>query len=359
MNLFEFEGKKLFKKYGITVPRGVLLRRGALPPHIRSGIVKAQVRSGDRMKAGGIIKATTRAGISRAVKKILGSTIRGEKVEAVLVEETVDAAREYYASFSYDGSTRGPVLALNAEGGSGIKDARVTPIDLVWGIPDFFLQDALMSARFPAEDIAGVSAVLKKLWELFTREYALLAEINPLFKTKDGLFVAGDAKTILDDEKICPNERRYIDMDGDIAVLSSGGGASMLCMDELMRAGGRPGNYTEYSGNPKGDVVKELTKRVLSKPGLRACWVVGAAANFTDIYATLSGFLDGLREVEPKPAYPIVIRRDGPRRKEAFEMLREAGKKEGFDFHLYDSETPMAETANIVTKLAYRAAKKI
>ncbi len=355
MKLYEFEGKKLFERYGIATPKATLLRRsGELGKSVRKGVVKAQVYSGDRMKAGGIIKAKTRAEVVKAVEKILGGTVRGEKVCAVLVEETVDAAREYYVSFSYDGSVQGPVLALNTSGGAGIAEAHLTPVNLPEGVTDTILSGALCRAKFPPADILGVSDVLRKLWELFTDEYALLAEINPLFKTKGGLFIAGDAKVILDDEKIRPGERRYIDMDGDIAVLSSGGGASMLAMDALLRAGGKPANYTEYSGNPTGDVVKELTKRVLSKKNLKACWVVGAAANFTDIYTTLSGFLDGLRETAPKPTYPIVIRRDGPRCVEAFKMLREAGKKEGYDFHLYNADTPMTATADTVVSLAYK-----
>lgn len=355
MKLYEHEGKELFRKYGIATPRGFVVRSaGELPADIQSVYVKAQVRSGDRQKAGGIIAAKNRETTEQALAKLLGKKMGIEVVEAALVEEAVHADKEYYVSFSYDSDTRSPVLSVSPKGGTGIARAHTVPIDLTWGVRSFLLRDALVGAKFPAEDVSGVSRVIEKLWELFTKEYALLAEINPLFKTRAGEFVAGDAKVILDDEKIKPSERRIIEMKGDIAILASGGGASMLNVDALMRAGGRPANYTEYSGNPPAHIVKELTKRVLSKPGLKGCWVVGAAANFTDIYATLSGFLDGLREVKPKPTYPIVIRRDGPRQKEAFAMLREACEKEGFDFHLYGSETPMIETAKTIARLAYQ-----
>ncbi len=354
MRLYEYEGKELFKKYGISTPQSILLSNTSdIPSTKKDGVVKAQVRSGDRKKAGGIILASSEQDIKNATHSLLGSTIRGEKVESVLVEEIIQFEKEYYVSLTYDSTARGPVLSLCTQGGTGVADAHTFPIDLVWGLPSFFIRDALLQASFPKDEILSITKIILQLWNLFLQEHALLAEINPLFKTTEGQFIAGDAKIILDNEKWRPQDKQYIEMGGDIAILASGGGASMLNMDALLRAGGKPANYTEYSGNPTSSVVSELTKKVLSKKGLRGCWVVGAAANFTDIYVTLSGFLDGLREVSPKPTYPIVIRRDGPRAQEAFAMLREVGEKEGYDFHLYDSTTPMADTAQIMVDLAH------
>lgn len=358
MRLYEHAGKELFRQYGISTPKGVIISAASkLPRSTGACVIKAQVMVGDRQKAGGIVKAENYIAAKKAAALLIGSTIRDEKVGKVLVEELILYEREYYLSFSYDSSTRSPVLALNAKGGTGIEEAHVFPIDLLWGLPKFFVRNALLKAAFPIDEISGISKIIEQLWKFFLDEHALLAEINPLFKTVDG-YIAGDAKIILDDEKLRPAERHYIDMEGDIAILASGGGASMLNMDALLRAGGKPANYTEYSGNPPAEVVRELTKRVLSKKNLKGCWVVGAAANFTDIHTTLSGFLDGLREINPKPRYPIVIRRDGPRCQEAFAMLREAGLKEGYDFHLYDSNTPMVATAKTIVDLAY-ATKKI
>lgn len=352
MKLREYEGKEMFRTYGIMTPVGHAVSRAEEAPAVKGKVfAKAQVLAGDRKKEGGIIGPLNQKEVRGAVRRLLGKKIRKEIVENVLIEEAVDAAKEYYVSFTYDGGSGGPVLALSPRGGSGISKAHIVPVNLLWGVPGFFLRDALIAAGFPQEDIGGVTRVIQSLWELFTKEYALIAEINPLFKTKAGAFVAGDAKVVIDDEKVNPNEKHFIEMDGDIAILASGGGASMLCMDALLRAGGRPANYTEYSGNPPASVVKEMTARVLGRPGIKGCWIVGAAANFTDIYETLSGFLEGLREIHPKPKYPIVIRRDGPRRQEAFEMLRRVGAEEGYDFHLYDSSTPMIATAKIMTKL--------
>ena len=358
MKLPEYKGKEMFRKHGLETPAGVVVKNASeLPEVIGKSVVKAQVLSGDRAKHGGISVVENRDAAAAAVFKIVGSKIRNETVAEILVESAVNFEKEYYVSFSFDGATRSPVLSLNAKGGSGIDDASVTPIDLAWGFHPFMAREAIIAAGFPSEDIAGVAKAVMQFWEVFTKEYCTLAEINPLFKTKEGKFVAGDAKVILDDEKHNPHERRYIEMDGDIAILASGGGASMLNIDALLRGGGKPANYTEYSGNPKADAVKELTIRVLSdngqaRRGLAGAWVVGAAANFTDIKETLSGLLDGLRAISPKPDYPIVIRRDGPNRVAAFEMLREAGEKEGFDFRLYDSSMPMVETAKIMADAA-------
>ena len=112
-------------------------------------------------------------------------------------------------------------------------------------------------------------------------------------------------------------------------------------MDALIALGGKPANYTEHSGNPPKEKLEKLSKIVLSKKGLSGAWFVGATANFTDIYETITGFVTALSSIKPKPLYPIVIRRGGPRYEEAFEMLREVTKKAGFDSHIFASQTPM------------------
>lgn len=354
MKLREFEGKELFAQYGIPISKGEVVTDGAELPRVALPLVlKAQVRSGDRRKAGGIVFAHAREEATEGLRNLLGREINGEIVHEVLVEEMVDAEDEYYVSFSYDTVTRGPVLALSSKGGSGITDAETLPLDITQGVSEPFLQESFKRAGIVLSDALqnSMRGVVQNLWRLFLNEYALLAEINPLFRTKDGRVVAGDAKVILDDEKVNPGERRFIDMNGDIAILASGGGASLLNIDALLRCGGHPANYTEYSGNPTADVVRELTKRVLGRGGLKGCWVIGGTANFTDIFETMRGFVDGVREITPKPAYPFVIRRDGPRQKEAFAMLREVADAEGYQFHLFGSEISMAQTAKIITDL--------
>lgn len=358
MILFEFEGKELLKKYGINIPSSQLISSTSEKVKIKAPfVVKAQVLSGKRKEAGGI---------GDKVEGILGKVINKEKVEKVLIEEKIDFLKEYYFSISYDTDSRGAVITFSEKGGTGVevRNSKVFPLD---------------NPKLPRE----ILEILPKLKKLFMEEDLLLLEINPLVITKKGELVALDAKIKLDDDakgrhpewnfpprgvaghqatkreieakKIDQGDYRgtagatFFDLDGDVAILASGGGGSLTAMDGLLKAGGRAANYTEYSGNPpKGKIVK-LTKIVLSKKGLHGLWIVGAVANFTDIYETLSGFLEALRVVKPKPNFPIVIRRGGPRDNEAFEMIRAV---KDFDFHVYGPEISITESAKLMADLA-------
>ena len=411
MLLYEFEGKQLFKNCGINVPKSELVDKdsgiASLSRMTFPVVLKAQVLSGKRAESGGIIRVEKQEEIQEKLVEIFSKTVNGEKVERVLVEEAVEIEKEYYLSFSYSTETRGPVMTFG-EGGTGAegKGAKVHPIDILSTsevekmrlhlggvIPEEFMETAL------------------KLWEVFTKYDCELAEINPLVTsvipakagiytnnnrsriksgmTKEGndkVVYALDSKVILDDDgdfrreekfpernlfgrastereiesrKIDEGDHRgtagsvYWDLDGDIAVLAAGGGGSVVNMDALIALGGKPANYTEHSGNPPREKLKKLTKIILSKPNLKGLWIVGGTANFTDIYETLMGVVEGLREVSPKPTFPIVIRRGGPRDKEALEALKEIAKLEGFDFHIYGRETPMTSTAKVIVDLAY------
>lgn len=372
MILFEFEGKKLLSKHGISIPKSQLIssleeKVSIKPPFI----VKAQVLSGKRKDAGGI---------SGDLPEILGKIVNRERVEKVLVEEKVEHKLEYYISISYDTKTRGPVLTFSETGGTGIEGRNV---EIYVVDPILFSFKLGKGSKIPKE----ILSVTPKLLETFFFSDLLLLEVNPLVIDNNGRVVALDAKIKTDDsalpkhpewnfapraipghsptknevaaKKIDEGDYRgtagstYFDLPGDIAVLASGGGASLTAMDALLSAGGKPANYTEYSGNPPKEKVEKLTQIVLSKKNLHGLWVVGAIANFTDIYETLSGFLQALRKISPKPKYPIVIRRGGPRDAEAFEMLK---KIKDFDLHLYGQEISMTESAEIMAEEAKKYA---
>ncbi|MDO8619594.1 MAG: ATP citrate lyase citrate-binding domain-containing protein [Candidatus Daviesbacteria bacterium] len=402
MLLYEFEGLELFDKVGINTPKRQLISSPNEEITISAPLVlKAQVLSGKRLAAGGVIKIEDKQAtrVKEYLTQLLSETINHEKVEKVLVEETIEYDKEFYLSFSYSTETRGPVMTFSSSGGTGIEDQRVKsyPIDILKGYK---------GENVPKE----LTETAKKLWEVFIKYDLELAEINPLVISSspslrasakqsnseiaaspsaprnDKRVYALDAKVILDDDgdfrremkfpernlfgraptmaeiearKIDEGDHRgtagsvYWDLPGDIAVLAAGGGGSVVNMDALIALGGKPANYTEHSGNPPREKLKKLTKILLSRPGLKGLWIVGGTANFTDIYETLMGFVEGLREVDPKPAYPIVIRRGGPNDKKAFEELKEIGEKEGYDFHIYGRETPMTSTAKIIVDLAY------
>lgn len=398
MILYEFEGKELLKKAGIRVPQSQLVasedeiarldpiesERASLARNDGGGVVlKAQVLSGKRADAGGIIMLDSIDDLGFKINELIGKTINGEKVEKVLVEEKVDIDKEYYLSLSYDTETRGPLLTISEEGGSGIEDRKVSTYSI--------------NPLNPVQNLPEVldSGLLEKLISLFFDQDCLLLEINPLVKTNSGEWVALDAKVKLDDDARVrhedwdfpprgipgrlPTQREieakridegdyrgvagstFFDLDGDIAIMASGGGISLTGMDALLKHGARPANFTEYSGNPPKEKVTKLTKIVLderssstNKPDIHGLWVIGTvAANFTDIYETLSGLIDGLREAQKELKsefkFPIVIRRGGPREKEAFEMLRQI---KDFNLILQGEETSVAESAKIMAEKA-------
>lgn len=380
MILYEYEGKRLLAEAGVAVPRSELLESADQAVKLRFPLVlKTQVLSGKRAEAGGIVVVNKQSELEKSLGELFSKVVNQEKAEKVLAEEKQDFEKEVYLSISYDTDTRSSVLAVSEQGGTGIEErgVKMYPIDPV----ERRVKGEGESVKFENQEL------LKKLIKLFFEQDCLLLEINPLIRTRRGEWVALDAKLKLDDaalgrhkdwnfpprsapghlptkneikaKKIDEGDYRgvagstYFDLPGDIAVLASGGGASLAAMDALIKAGGKPANYTEYGGNPPREKVAKLTKIVLDKPNLNGLWVVGALANFTNIYETLSGFIEGLREAQKSLRkefdFPIVIRRAGPKDREARKMLNEV---KDFDLHVYGEETSIIESAVIMARLA-------
>ena len=393
MKLYEFEGHEILSKVGITSPFFVvasdLSEVKAARRRLKFPIVaKVQVLSGGRGKAGGVKTVTTEKALNKFCREMFGSEFSGEKVRFIQLCEKVEIAKEFYISITYDTALRSPFLLYSHQGGVDIEE-------LVRNNPEAVVRveiDPLVGPTKRDLENAGVPVdFAQRLWDAFWRWDCRLVEVNPVAALADGSYVAVDAKVILDDsglvrhrdlavipkgaisataskreleaKKIDEEDYRgsagstFIELDGDIAILASGGGASLLVMDSVVAAGGKPANYTEYSGNPPREKVEKLTKIALSREGLSGCLVAGAVANFTDIFETLSGFLDGLRQIKPKPDYPIVIRRGGPRQKEAYEMLEKFAKREVFDIHLFGPETPISVACRKMVELAQKYKK--
>lgn len=394
MILYEFEGKKLLADAGISIPASQLVSSVDENISLKFPVVlKAQVLSGKRADVGGIIFVDSIEDLRFKIKDLLGKTINNEKVKQVLVEEKAEIEKEYYVSITYSTETRGPVLTISESGGTAIEERGARQYQ-VSSIKYYAGEDAV---EFDKEgSIEGVpSELINKLLKVFFDQDCLLLEVNPLIKTASGGWMALDAKVKLDDfakprhkgwdfpprsapghnptkgeieaKKIDEGDYRgtagssYFDIEGgDIAVLSSGGGVSLTALDSLINFGGKPANFTEYSGNPPKEKVAKLTKVVLDKPNIRGLWVIGTVvANFTDIYVTLTGFVEGLKETEEmlgtKFDFPIVIRRGGPRVGEAYAMLRE---NTDFDLHLQGEETSIAQSAKVMAELAREYASK-
>lgn len=380
MNLYEFEGKNIFKKFRINTPKSVLLRRIDNVEKkynelgIKDVVLKAQVLSGKRGKNNGVLFCSSADEVKIAADKIFASNIAGQYVSAILMEEKLNISEELYLSITYDTNKKQPVLIYSKSGGMDIEDVAEEKIEKYW-----------LDVR--KEKINLDIPYAQELWSCFLQSDARVVEINPLVKTTDNKFIAADAKIAIDDDAFfrhqdwnfesrtmlgrLPTEReqlvkkidegenyyrgtagKYIEMDGDIAVLFSGGGASIASMDALMQVGLKPANYTEYSGNPPREKVAQLAKIVLSKPGLRGLWIAGGVANFTDIAATFSGIIDALDEI--KPTYPIVIRRAGPNEIEGKCLMEECVKRNNLNLKIFGKEVAMGATATALLDMINR-----
>ncbi|MEK7131470.1 MAG: ATP-grasp domain-containing protein [Patescibacteria group bacterium] len=378
MNLYEFEGKNLFAKHGIAIPKGVVVWRGEdfIKAYnnlsIKDVVVKALMLSGKRGKNNGIRFCSSADEAENACAELFNINILGQYISAVLLEEKLDIAEEHYLSITYDTNAKQPVMIYSSAGGMDIED-----------VPENKITKNLLDIR--NTDINSNLPFAKELWQCFIQEDARVVEINPLVKTKDGQWYAADAKIALDEDAFYRHEEwknlaprtmlgrlpmdrevavkkidegegyyrgtagKYIEMDGNIAVLFSGGGASIANMDALLKTGLRPANYTEYSGNPPREKVYQLTKIVLSKPGLKGLWIAGGVANFTNIAETFNGITDALDEIKPK--FPIVVRRAGPHEDEGMRLMRECADRNNLNIKLFGKETSMSATAQILADM--------
>ncbi|MCR4324377.1 MAG: hypothetical protein NUV69_01680 [Candidatus Curtissbacteria bacterium] len=388
MKLYEFEGHRIFSKVGIKSPFFVVVESEEEAKEARKRlkfpiVAKVQVLSGKRGKAGGVKICANEKQLVAFCGEYFGREFSGEAVKYIALFEKVEIASEFYMSITYDTVTKTPFLLFSTQGGMDIEEVqKETPESIIRVEIDPF-----NGPKTKDLEKKGVPAdFAMRLWDAFSKYDARLVEVNPLAQNADEEFVAVDSKVILDDSALIrhkdlevlpkgavgaiPTQREldakkideedyrgsagstFIEFDGDIAILASGGGASLLVMDAVFASGGVPANYTEYSGNPPREKVEKLTKIALSREGLAGCLVAGAVANFTDIYETLKGLADGLLQVKPKPNYPIVVRRGGPRQKEAYEMLEKFAKKEGFDIHLFGPETPISVAGKKMVELS-------
>lgn len=376
MNLYEYEGKNLFENSGITTPKRAIVMRGESGAEaftdlgLPKVVAKIQILSGKRGKNGGIAFCETAEEAESTVTTFFEQPILNQYTAAVLLEEFLPIKEEHYLSITYNTNTKQPMLIYSASGGMDIEEVpkdQITLLNLdLRETPDF-------------SSLGAVAEVAEKLWKCFLENDARQVEINPLVITEDGRMIAADAKVALDDDAFYrhdewqaypertmmgrpPTDRevavkaidegegyyrgtagKYIELDGTIAVLFSGGGASISNMDALDQVGLSPSNYTEYSGNPPREKVAALTKIVLSKPGIEGLWIAGGVANFTNIQETFLGIIDALDEV--KPSYPIVVRRAGPFEQEGMSLMKECADRNGLNMKLFGKEVSMTETA--------------
>jgi succinyl-CoA synthetase beta subunit len=352
MNFEECASKPLLAASGMDIPRGRLAvsadAAGAVAAEIGAVVIKAQVPTGKRGKAGGILPANGESEAREAAGRILGMDIGGHRVERVLVEEQAAIAREFYAAVLNSPVSKGPLVMFSATGGMDIEEIaktdpdamRETHVDIREGF----------DARAAAEMLAGldlgaardaVTEFLVKLYACYCAHDAELLEVNPLALLEDGRVVALDCKFVLDDsgvkrqpdlegqgtpERLTDLEERgrdlglrYIALDGSIGVLANGAGLTMTTMDVITHHGGRPANFLEIGGEAYTK-AKPALELVLDNPNVKSLVVnfCGAFAR-TDVMA--EGVIDAWQALAPD--IPVFFSVHGTGSEEAVAMLEE------------------------------------
>ena len=307
MNLFEYQGKDLYKKYSINTPRSIFIKSKSdlQDDHGLSFplVVKAQVQVGGRGKAGGIKIANNHQELNDYIDAILGMDIKGHKVESLLIEEASEIISEYYISFTLDRSEKKYLMMLSSKGGMDIEEvAEETPeaIHKTWVNPSTGLLDSQKEDLGISLDLSGAAledfvGMIGSLYELFVSNDCSMVEINPLVRTKSDEIVALDAKVGFDENASFrhkewedlrdyseeePTETRaneaglsYVKLDGDIGCLVNGAGLAMATMDVIKLYGGEPANFLDIGGGADEAKVQEAFEIILEDPNVKGILV--------------------------------------------------------------------------------------
>ncbi len=355
MDLYEYQGKQYFARFGVPVSPGEAVDtvEDALGAAERLGypvVVKAQVRVGGRGKAGGVRLAADAAATRAAAEAILGLDIKGHVVRRLWVERATDIAAEYYASFTLDRTNKTHLCMVSAEGGVEIEQvaaenpeaiARLA-IDPLDGL-DLEAARALASrAQIPTAALDGVAQVLVDLYRCYEQGDADLVEVNPLVLTPDGRVHALDAKVTLDDsaafrhpewepwrdlESLEPRERlarerglQYVGLDGDVGIIANGAGLAMSTCDVVEQVGGKPANFLDIGGGASADVMASALEVITTDEKVRAI-LVNVFGGITRCDEVARGIVQALGRVHITA--PIVVRLDGTNAEEARAILAE------------------------------------
>ncbi|MCR4278625.1 MAG: hypothetical protein NUV81_01835 [bacterium] len=373
MKLIEAEAKKILQLAKIAIPRSILIsfKEVNFVDHCKSMqfpvLLKPQLIQGGRGKKGWIRLCESVDDVRDQITD-LRQMIGDIPCAGFLFEEAVPHEKEYLVGMEPDHERGCYRATFSLDGGIAVSNVKTWPIVI-------------------KEDVTSI-AVSQSIRNLFANLYDMMrsadvvrAEINPLAVLLDGSCVALDAKIELDDAATFrhpewqmlthlsqtgkrPSERetayacllervghrgtlgRYVEMDGDIAMVLSGGGASLVAIDALISAGGCPANYVEMSGNPDPDTVREASKIVFSKPGIKTVWIAGSFANFTDIQATVNAVLQAISDIGLR--VPVVIRRDGPNAEAARADATAWGERHGIAVRFDCADVDLDESARAV-----------
>lgn len=392
MDLYEYQAKNLFDAHGVPVTPGeVCVTPDAAHEAARkigsAVVVKAQVKTGGRGKAGGVKLATTPEEAQARAEDILGLDIKGHVVRRVLVTEATDIAEEYYVSFLLDRANRAFLAMASVEGGVDIEEVAATRpealalvrIDAITGVDESIAARIADEAGFPAQIRDQVIAVLVRLWDVLVKEDATLVEVNPLVLSSDGRVLALDGKVTLDDnahyrhashadlvdkDGTDPIELRakefdlnYVKLDGEVGIIGNGAGLVMSTLDVVAYAGEefggvRPANFLDIGGGASAEVMSNGLDIVLNDPDVRAVFV-NVFGGITSCDAVANGIVQAVGALADRGTpvtKPIVCRIDGNNAVEGRRILTE------FNHPLVEMVETMDDAARRVAQLAGGAA---
>ena len=353
MDLYEYQAKHLFDSHGVPVTPGEVC---ATPDAAReaarkigsSVVVKAQVKTGGRGKAGGVKLAASPEEAQERAQDILGLDIKGHVVRRVLVTEATDIAEEYYVSFLLDRANRAFLAMASVEGGVDIEEVAATRpealalvrIDALDGVDEAKAREIAEAAAFPAHIQAEVARILVFLWKVLVDEDATLVEVNPLVLSADGRVLALDGKVTLDDnahyrhashadlidkEAADPIELRakefdlnYVKLEGEVGIIGNGAGLVMSTLDVVAYAGEefggvRPANFLDIGGGASAEVMANGLDIVLNDPDVRSVFV-NVFGGITSCDAVADGIVQAVQSLADRGTpitKPIVCRIDG------------------------------------------------
>jgi succinyl-CoA synthetase beta subunit len=361
LDLYEYQARDLFEKYQVPVLQGLI---ATTPEQAQKAaeqiggtvVVKAQVKTGGRGKAGGVKVAHSPEEAKQAAEKILGLDIKGHIVKTVMIAQGANIAKEFYFSVLLDRSNRTFLALCSVEGGMDIEQlaeerpealAKV-PIDAVKGIDLAKATEIAKLGGFDNELAAKVAPVFVKLYEVFKKEDTTLVEVNPLVLSEVGEIIALDGKVTFDDNAEFRHEREdlqrdeldpleakakqmdlnYVKLDGEVGIIGNGAGLVMSTLDVVAYAGARhggvkPANFLDIGGGASAEVMAAGLDVILNDPQVKSVFV-NVFGGITACDAVANGIVGALEKLGSKASKPLVVRLDGNNVKEGRKILAAA-----------------------------------
>ncbi len=355
MKVHEYQAKGLFADYGVPVDKSILCKtpEEAVAAYkkldVQRCVVKAQVHTGGRGKAGGVKLATNETEARQYANAILGMDIKGFVVDRILIGEAVNIKAEYYISIVIDRKSKGAILMLSREGGMDIEAvAKDTPekifkiaIDPAIGLTDFKAREAAFKLFDDMAQVKQAVPLFQKLYRLFIEKDASLAEINPLVLTQEGELKAIDAKMTFDNNALyrhpdifamfepTPEEQKeqeakekgfsYVNLGGEIGCMVNGAGLAMATMDMIKLYGGNPANFLDIGGSSNPQKIVEAMKLLLADRHVRVV-LINIFGGITRCDDVAKGLIEAFKTLQTD--LPIVIRLTGTNEKEGRELLK-------------------------------------